>query len=183
MEKETLNTYTTDLLTLIKHTHKAVKTQQTSSKLTNQKASDLLHKIDLTLTAQVDQLKNMNEFLNDGTKSTIKETLATFSGAIAGAIDTQRNDAVSKMLRDDYTALGMIATGYTMLHTAALGASEEDLADFTKESLTNIAALITRTSEVIPHIVAEELEVSEVAEQAEANTQECWNPDNYLQEA
>lgn len=183
MEKETLKTYTTDLFTLIKHTHKAVKTQQTSSKLSNQKASDLLHQIDLTLSHQMEQFKTMDEFQNDGTKSSIKEAIASFSGAIAGAIDTQRNDAVSKMLRDDYTALGMIATGYTMLHTAALGANEESLTEFTKESLTSIAALITRTSEVIPHIVAEELDISEVAEQAEANTQECWKPENFLQEA
>lgn len=183
MQKETLKTYTTDLLTLIKHTHKAVKTQQTSSKLNNPKASDLLHNIDLALAEQLEQLREMEDLINDGTKSTIKKSLASFTGAIAGAIDTQRNEAVSKMLRDDYTALGMIATGYTMLHTAALGDENEDLADFTKESLTRIAALITQTSEVIPHIVADELDISDVAEQAEANTQECWNPENYLQEA
>jgi hypothetical protein len=183
MQKETLKTYTTDLLTLIKHTHKAVKTQQTSSKLSDPKASDLLHNIDLTLSEQLKQLKERDHLLNDGTKSTIKKSLASFTGAIAGAIDTQRNDAVSKMLRDDYTALGMIATGYTMLHTAALGAEDENLANFTKESLTQIAALITQTSEVIPHVVADELDISEVAEQAETNTQECWNPENYLQEA
>lgn len=183
MQKETLKTYTTDLLTLIKHTHKAVKTQQTSSKLSGRKASDLFHDIDLALSGQIEQLENMDEFLNDGTKSTIKKSLATFTGAIAGAIDTQRNDAVSKMLRDDYTALGMIATGYTMLHTAALGADEQHLADFTKESLTHIARLITQTSEVIPHVVADELEIPEIADTAETNTQECWKPENFLQEA
>ncbi|MFP8487886.1 hypothetical protein ACKGJO_02215 [Gracilimonas sp. Q87] len=183
MKKETLTNYTTDLFTLIKHTHKAVKTQQTSTKIKNAKASDLLHNIDLVLSEQIEQLKEMDDLLNDGTKNTIKKSLATFTGAIAGAIDTQRSDATSKMLRDDYTALGMIATGYTMLHTAALGINNQELADFTQRSLTQIAALVTQTSKVIPHIVADELDISDVAEQAESNTQECWNPENYSQEA
>lgn len=183
MKEETLKDYTTDLYTLLKHTHKAVKTQQASNKLTNTKASNLIHDIDLALTSQITSFDEMEDLLNDGATSTLKESFAAFTGAIAGAIDSQRSEAVSKMLRDDYTALSMIATGYTMLHTAALGAGEDDLANFTKDSLTKIAALITQTSEVIPHIVAEELTISEVAEDAEANTQECWNPENYLEEA
>ncbi|MAO65899.1 MAG: hypothetical protein CL666_12970 [Balneola sp.] len=183
MQEETLRDYTTDLYTLIKHTHKAVKTQQTSSKLTNEKASTLLHDIDLALSSQIESLDQMEGLLNDGAKSTIKESFAAFTGAIAGAIDTQRSDAVSKMLRDDYTALSMIATGYTMLHTVALGAKNSELAEFTQNSLTRIAGLITQTSEIIPHIVAEELDISEVADKAEANTQESWKPENFLEEA
>ncbi|MFD2533246.1 hypothetical protein ACFSVN_12400 [Gracilimonas halophila] len=50
MEEETLNNFSTDLHTLIKHTHKAVKAQQSSAKLTNEKASNLLHNFDLTLS-------------------------------------------------------------------------------------------------------------------------------------
>ncbi|MDR9416141.1 MAG: hypothetical protein RI564_07645 [Gracilimonas sp.] len=183
MQEETLNNYSTDLYTLIKHTHKAVKTQQTSSKLTKKKASNLLHDIDLTLSSQIAAFDGMDDLLNDGAKSTIKESFAAFTGAIAGALDTQRSDAVSKMLRDDYTALSMIATGYTMLHTAALGAKNQELADFTQNSLTKIAGLITQTSEVIPHIVADELEITDVADQAEENTQNSWKPENFLEEA
>lgn len=183
MQEETLKNYSTDLYTLIKHTQKAVKTQQTSSKLTNEKASNLLHNIDLALSSQLEAFDSMDNLLNDGAKSTIKESFAAFTGAIAGALDTQRSDAISKMLRDDYTALSMIATGYTMLHTAALGADNSELADFTQNSLTRIAGLITQTSEVIPHIVAEELEIENIAEQAESNTQECWKPENFLEEA
>ena len=183
MKKETLHNYSNDLYTLIKHTHKAVKAQQSSDKLTNEKASNLLHNFDLTLSSQLQSIKNMDGLLNDGAKSTIKETFAAFTGTIAGAIDTQRNDAVSKMLRDDYTALSMIATGYTMLHTAAIGAGNKNLADFTKESLTEIAGLITQTSEIIPLIVAEELDIEDEAEEAISNTQECWKPENMMAEA
>ena len=91
--------------------------------------------IDITLSNQIQTFESMQDILNDGTKSTIKESLASFTGAIAAALDTQRKDPVSKMLRDNYTALSMIASGYTMLHIAALGAGNQDLATFTKESL------------------------------------------------
>jgi hypothetical protein len=108
--------------------------------------------------------------------------VASFSGSVAGLLNTQREDPVSKMLRDDYTALGMIASGYTMLHTAALGAGEDELAEFTKSSLTTVAALITETSRVLPHAVASDLDIDEIAEAAETNTQECWNPENMMAE-
>ncbi|MCH2448939.1 MAG: hypothetical protein MK198_02215 [Gracilimonas sp.] len=183
MEEQILNNYSTDLHALLKHTSKAIKAQQSSSKLTEEKASNLLHSIDLTISKQLETLSGMEGLINDGTKSKIKETFAAFTGTIAGAIDTQREDPISKMLRDDYTALSMIATGYTMLYTAALGAKNNDLADFTKNSLAEIAGLITKTSEVLPHIVAKELHIEDVAEEAVSNTQECWKPQNMMAEA
>lgn len=183
MKTEKLQDYTTDLYALLKHTSSVIKTQKTSKKVTNSKAVDLLHDIDLALTEQLNEFNEMEELINDGTLATIKEKVAGFSGSIAGLLNTQREDPVSKMLRDDYTALGMIASGYTMLHTAALGAKNDELAEFTKSSLTTIAALITETSRILPHAVATELDISDVAEEAENNTQESWNPENMMAEA
>jgi hypothetical protein len=183
METEKLQDYTTDLYALTKHTLSVVKTQKTSSKVNNSKAVDLLHDIDIALTEQINDFDKMNDLINDSTLATIKEKVAGISGSIAGFLNTQREDPVSKVLRDDYTALGMIASGYTMLHTAALGAGEDELADFTKSSLTTIAALITETSRILPHAVASDLGIDKVAEEAETNTQECWNPENMMAEA
>jgi hypothetical protein len=183
METEKLQDYTTDLYALIKHTLSVVKTQKTSKKVNHSKAVDLLHDIDLALTEQVNEFDQMEDLINDGTLATIKEKVAGFSGSIAGLLNTQREDPISKMLRDDYTALGMIASGYTMLHTAALGAGNEKLVNFTKSSLITIAALITETSRILPHAVAADLDIDSVAEEAENNTQECWNPENMLSEA
>lgn len=183
MEEEKLQDYTTDLYALLKHTQKVIKTQKSSSKVTNSKAVDLLHDIDMALTEQLADFDDMEDLLNEGTASVIKEKLAAVSGSLAGLMDTQREDPVSKMLRDDYTALSMIASGYTMLHTAALGAGEDGLAELTKSSMTTIAALIKETSRVMPHVVARELDVEHIAEAAETNTQECWNPETMMAEA
>ena len=180
METTKLNDYTTDLYVLIKHSLNAVKSQKTSSKVTSSKAVDLLHDLDKALTQQVQAFENMDEHLNEGAKTTIKEKIASITGSLAGALDTQREDPVSKMLRDDYTALSMIASGFTMLHTAALGSGNDELAEFSTSSLKTIAGLITETSRIIPHVVAAELGTEQIAEAAETNTQECWNPENTM---
>ncbi len=178
-----LKGYTTDLYALLKHTSNVVRTQKNSNKLTQTDAVDLLHEVDMALTSQMNALDEMEGVMNNGTTTNIKEKVAAFAGTVAGTIETQREDTVSKMLRDDYTALSMIASGYTMLHTAALAEDHEELAGFTKESLTTIARLITQTSKVLPHAVADELDAGQVAEAAETNTQEAWNPENYLVKA
>lgn len=180
MDTQKLSTYTTDLYALIKHTLKAVRAQKNSEKASGSRAIDLLHGIDIALTEQISELEAMDTYMDDSVSKTIKDSLASISGTIAGTIDGAREDTVSKMLRDDYTSLSMIASGYTMLHTAALGADEDKLADFTKNSLKAIAQLITETSQEIPHVVAEELDISEVAEEAKNNTQEAWMPEEIL---
>ncbi|NBC02230.1 MAG: hypothetical protein GVY20_00850 [Bacteroidetes bacterium] len=181
MSNTSIKNYTTDLYELIKHTQTVVRTQKNSENVMNSKAVDLLHDIDMVFTNQVNGFEDLG-ILNEGAKKKVKDNLAKATGKIAGFIDIARDDAASKMLRDDYTALSMIASGYTMLHTTALGSGNEELANFTQESLTRIAQLITETSKVLPHIVAEEIEASNIAEEAEENTQKAWNPENFLVE-
>lgn len=177
MSDTSIDTYTTDLYELIKHTQTVIRTQKNSDKIMNTKAVDLLHDMDLAFTNQINGFEEIN-VLNEGTEKTVKENIAKATGKIAGFIDMARDDTASKMLMDDYTALSMIASGYTMLHTTALAKDRDDLADFTQESLTRIAQLITETSKVLPHIVAEEMDISEVADEAEENTQKAWDPES-----
>lgn len=180
MQTDKLNKYSSELYTLIKHTQSAVNTQKTSDKVTHSKAADLLHELDRALSEQLRTFEGFEDLIQESNLNSVKEKLASFSGAIAGAIDTQREDTVSKMLRDNYTALGMIASGYTMLHTLALGTGSNELASFTKESLTTIAGMVTEVSRILPHVVASELNMEEIAEQAEEETQECWEPENMM---
>lgn len=181
MSTKSIANYTTDLYELIKHTQAVVRTQKNSDKIMNPKSVDLLHNIDIAFTNQINDLEEL-DILNEGTKKTVKDKLAKATGKIAGFIDSARDDAASKMLRDDYTALSMIASGYTMLHTYALAEENDELASFTQESLTRVAQLVTETSKILPHIVAEEIDASDIAEEAEENTQKAWDPENFLVE-
>lgn len=181
MSNSAIENYTTDLYELIRHTQTVIRSQKNSDSIMNPKAVDLLHDMDMAFTNQINGFEDLG-ILNEGAKKTVKDNLAKATGKIAGFIDSARDDAASKMLRDDYTALSMIASGYTMLHTSALGSGNEELANFTQESLTRIAQLITETSKTLPHIVAEEMDVEDIADEAEENTQKAWDPENFLVE-
>ncbi|MFN1836130.1 hypothetical protein AB2B38_012770 [Balneola sp. MJW-20] len=183
MTTDKLKGYTEDLYTLLKHTQNVVRKQKNSDKLSHSKAVNLLHQIDISLSNQINHIESNEDWHEDDLKSSIKEKLGSLTGKIAGYIDSAREDAESKMLRDDYTALSFIATGYTMLHTAALAADEAELASFSNDSLTTIAGLITETSRIIPHVVAEEIGSPQIAEKAEENTQRSWKPENMMEEA
>lgn len=183
MTTDKVRNYADDLYTLLKHTQNVVRKQKNSDKLSHSQAVNLLHEIDISLSNQINHFESRENWINDDLSTNIKEKLGSITGKIAGFIDTTREDAESKMLRDDYTALSFIATGYTMLHTAALGSDMDELASFSNESLTTIAGLITQTSKILPHVVAEELNIAHIADQAEENTQRSWKPENMFEEA
>ena len=188
MSNEKLITYTNDLLNFNKHFQSVVRSQKTSDTLNNTKAVDLLHNIDIALTTQINDLENFENLIEDSKFEFFKEKAATLFGTIAGNIDSLRKDPVSKMLRDDYTALSMLSSGYTMLYTAALVNENESLAEFAKHSLERTAQIITDINQTLPFVVAEELsgnseEVQSIAEKALTETQKAWKSENMFEEA
>ncbi|MBO6522804.1 MAG: hypothetical protein JJ971_03180 [Balneolaceae bacterium] len=188
MSNEKVITYTNDLLNFNKHFLSVVRSQKTSDTLNNTKAVDLLHNIDIALTTQINELENFDDFVEESRFEFFKEKAATLFGTIAGNIDTLRKDPVSKILRDDYIALSMLSSGYTMLYTAALVNENENLANFAQNSLTRVAQLITDTNQTIPFVVAEELaesdtDVNAIAEKALKETQKAWSSKNMFEEA
>ena len=187
MITDKLTDYTNDLLTFNRHFLSAVRKQKDSEAMKHPKAADLLHDIDIALTHQINELEQFDELIDDNTLSELKNKLASVFGNMAGSIDSLREDPNSKILRDDYTALSMLASGYTMLHTAASMNEHPELASFSKQSLERIAQLITETSRVLPFVVADELgsdstDTSSIAEASMKETQEAWNPELLFQE-
>ncbi|MCH8557905.1 MAG: hypothetical protein LAT84_08790 [Balneolia bacterium] len=181
-KSESIQTYTSDLLALEKHFMNAVRKQKASDKVTDTRVIDLMHEFDKMASSHVETLQKHVDRLGGETTSNIKAAVASFAGSIAGLIDTVRDDTVSKMLRDDYTALSMITIGYTMLHTHALASNDTALAEVTSVHLTDCTGLITETSKVIPLIVASEIiddenQAKTIGEKALENTQHAWKPE------
>ena len=188
MSNEKLTTYTTDLLNFNKHFLNVIRSQKTSDTLKNSKAVDLLHNIDIALTNQINELEKFDDVIEESRFEFFKEKAATLFGTIAGNIDSLRKDPVSKILRDDYTALSMLSSGYTMLYTAALVNEKEQLATFAKSALERTAQLIAETNKIMPFVVAEELcdsgtDINSIAEKALNETQMAWKSENMLEEA
>ena len=92
------------------------------------------------------------------------------------------------MMRDDYTALSMLATGYTMLHTHALTADDNEVADIALKHLGEITPVITEISRVLPLVVARESndldtdKSEEIGRKAMENTQKMWKAEQIKKE-
>lgn len=180
--KESLKTYTSDLLALETHFMNAVKKQKSTEFVKDNNVIELLHELDKAVSKNVEELEKHLDTLGGKTRGDIKSKLASFAGSVAGLMDKARSDTVSKMVRDDYTALSMITIGYTMLHTHALADDDETLAELTGKHLRTCTNLITEISKVVPLAVAHEIiddkeKAETIGQKALDNTQKAWKPD------
>ena len=187
MSNDRLRDYTTELYNYNKHLLSAVRSQKSSDVIKNTKAVTLLNDIDIALTNQLNTMESFDGLLNESKMDQFKENAARVLGTIAGSIGTIREDAVSKIIRDNYTALSMTASGYTMLNTLAISVKNDELANFAADSLERMAQLITETSKVLPFVVADELvedreEANRIGEQSMEETQLAWKPEHLFEE-
>jgi len=178
---DTVRHYVSDMLATEKHIREAVEGQVQDESVKQQpQASQLIQRMHTTLQQHVDQLERQSEQLGGGS-SGLKEAVTSTLGTVAGLYDKVRTKQVSRMLRDDYTALSMAAISYTMLHTTALALNERSTADLALRNLKDITPLITEISQVIPPVVATELREDHPGlsatsgQEATRNTQEAWD--------
>ena len=87
---------------------------------------------------------------------------------------------ISKILRDDYSALNLITISISQLHTAALVLESKDVARVALKHLENLAPLVVRLGELVPQVVARELRNGseesdpEIAQTALKNIRLAW---------
>jgi hypothetical protein len=177
-----LQKYVSDMIAVEHHIGGAVKRQTEDSDVYkhNPQASQIIKDI-AEMTEQHEQhLKQHLEAIGGDPGKGIKEVATTVMGAIAGVYDKMRNEAVSKMLRDDYTALNLAAVSYTMLHTTGLALQDQATAELALRHLKHYASLVMEINQVIPAVVVEDLRndvsiMNEMsAQQALENSQNAW---------
>jgi ferritin-like metal-binding protein YciE len=176
-----LNTYVSDLLALEKHLYEAFDRQATDTNVLDYpQAKPIIDRLHRGAKTHVDALEVHLQALGGHPASTVKEAVTTMLGMAAGMLDRVRAYPVSKMLRDDYTALSMAAISYTMLHTTALALKEAPTAELARKHLQDLTPAIVEISEVIPFVVVKELERdtlaidANVASEALRNTHAAW---------
>ncbi len=87
---------------------------------------------------------------------------------------------VSQMLHDDFAALNLAAIGNTLLHTTALAAESQVIADLALEHLENLSCFVVNLSELLPRVVGRELLFQfpnikpTIGDLAAKNTQGVW---------
>jgi hypothetical protein len=183
--KDILQQYVSDMISLDGHIHEAIKRQLDDERLKQfPEAAKVVNTIHSTLDTHLAGLNGQLKTLGGEASGPVKEAVSAIAGVAAGLYDKVRHDPVSKMLRDDYTALSLTAISYTMLHTTALALQKQPLADLAQRYLKDITPIIVDISQVIPGVVLKDLEDNEViidravGQEAVRKTQQAWSAEN-----
>jgi hypothetical protein len=183
--KDILQQYVSDMIALDEHILEAIERQLNDERLGNYPgAREVVSSIKRTLTTQVAGLNQQLKQIGAEPGGAVKEAVSTIAGVAAGLYDKVRRDPVSKMLRDDYTALSLTSISYTMLHTTGLALKHDGIANLGLHYLKDLTPIVVEISKVIPRIVVKDLAEEEVSidssvgQQAISNTQAAWSNEN-----
>jgi ferritin-like metal-binding protein YciE len=181
---DTLQQYVSDMIAVEEHIENAVKRQAEDKDVAknNPQASQIIQNIVRHTEQHSQHLKQHLESIGGDPAKGIKEVATSALGAVAGMYDKIRSEQVSKMLRDDYTALNLAAIAYTMLHTTGLALQDQGTASLALRHLQHYTSIIMELNQIIPSVVVAELKddglnlIEGSAQQAVNNTQDAWKP-------
>jgi hypothetical protein len=181
---ETLQKYVSDMIAVEEQIGNALQRQTEDRDIYkhNPQASQIINDIAGMAERHEEHLKQHLESLGGDPAKGVKEIATTVVGTIAGIYGKMRNESVSKMLRDDYTALNLAAVSYEMLHTTGLALQDQTTADLALHHLKDYTSIIMEINQIIPSVVVADLrdDVPSVNEtsihQAIQNTQDAWRP-------
>jgi ferritin-like metal-binding protein YciE len=183
-ERHTVATYISDILALEQHMKAPLDAQIASEAHQKSSASPIFSKIQATTTEHIAALQAALEAAGGSPAAGVKSAWATLLGGGAAALNNVRATKVSKSLRDDYTALGLAAISYTMLHATAAGLGDTKTAELAKKHLDEITPIIVDISTVIPGVVLEELAADgepvkiTAAELTQQVSKNAWSAEN-----
>lgn len=182
-QKEIVRSYLGDLIAVMDHVSQAASKHAGDETLRRvAHAGEVIDAMNTTLVRQLADLqahvKNMGGATGGGV---VKGALATVTGALAGLYGKTRGETVSRMLRDDYTALSFLSVCTIALHTTALAVNDALTAELTLRHMREYPSLMISLSDLLPHAVIAELvkdavsiTSAEAAEQAVHNLRDAW---------
>lgn len=180
---DNLRMYLNDMVALEREIHDAVRGQMNDERVgANPAVKALVDKIHAATKVRLSDMETHAAALGESRGKAVKEAVATVAGTLAGLYDKIRKHSVSRMLRDDSTALSLGATAYSMLYTTALAVRDLPVANVALRHLRGITPLVMELSHIIPDVVCRELAEDDpeidttVVELARKNTRAAWNP-------
>lgn len=182
-EQEELRGHISDGKAATDHILEAVRRQLEDDKMKqNPTANALVGRISQSLTAQSGSLQSQLERFGAPSTHPVKEAFSMITGAMAGLYDKVRPQSLSRMLRDDYTALSLAVVSNSMLHTTALAFGDQSAADVALSNMKQLSEFIIELGEaVLPAVekeLSEQFQVQTGASQtALTNVRRVWNKD------
>ena len=156
MNKDTIKTYVGDMYSLESHIEEALDGQLEKVK-DHPKANMAIRRFHGTVRTQRDAMKAHLDELGGGTGGILKSAVSAAFGVAAGVIDKVRPEAVSKNLRDDYTAFNLGAVGYHMLYGTALMLGFSKTAELAERHHRAYTDMVQDINQIILDVVAWEL--------------------------
>jgi hypothetical protein len=176
-----LRHHVSDMLALDRHILSAVERQLMDTDAASYaNVRELLESTRDMMGIQISRLERELELLGGDLSTPIKSAVSSAAGSALGLLDRVRHAHVSRMIRDNYTALSLASVSYSMLHTTALALKSHRTAEMAQQCLMDITPLIVRYSEQIPVIVVNEMARDSlpvdvtVSQEAVDNTQRAW---------
>ena len=154
--RDTVKKYVGDMIALESHIEEALD-RQVSLVKDHPKASAAVRQFHNTVKTQRDTLKAHLKSMGGEEGAPLKTAVASLLGVAAGMVDRVRPEAVSKALRDDYTAFNHATMGYAMLHATALMLGEQSTADLAERHLRSYASAIEGINQIVADVVSWEL--------------------------
>lgn len=178
-----LNTYLADMHAVEEHILNAIERQLNDDDLKDYpEATRVVNKLQSTLKQHCSALGAKVDARDGGDlQKAVKDAVGSALGVVAGLYDRVRDDQVSRMIRDDYTATSLATVSYQMLYTTALGLKNQEVASLALRHLKELTPILVDLSKVVCHVVAEELADEDkvfdgtVGAQAVRDTHEAWN--------
>lgn len=157
-QSENIHMYVNDMAALEKHILEAFARQRADERVQADPAcAALIEELHSAAEGRLRDIENHAASFAGPSGGAIKEAVAGIAGVVAGLYDKVRKHPLSRMLRDDSTALSLTATGYSMLYTTGLAVRDLAVANVALRHLRGITPQIMSLSHVIPAIVVKEL--------------------------
>jgi ferritin-like metal-binding protein YciE len=154
--QDTLKTYVGDMYSMESHIEEALDLQLEKMK-DHSKANAAVRRFHSTVRTQRDAMKAHLDQLGGTGGGAIKSAVSAAFGVAAGVIDKVRPEAMSKNLRDDYTAFNHAAIGYHMLYGTALMLGFPQTAAIAERHHRAYTDMIQDINQIVLDVVATEL--------------------------
>ncbi|MFW5955693.1 MAG: hypothetical protein ACOCSK_03025 [Rhodothermales bacterium] len=173
-----------DMIAVQRHVHEAIERQHTDSTVrADAEANEIIIRLERILSKHSARTKEVAS-LYGVEESKVKSAVSSVLGFAAGMYDQVRDFELSRILRDDYVALSLVAMSYTSLHSFGLAVSEEPIANMASDHLKAITPALVALSKALPRVVVEETERelglptdASAASVSIENTQRAWEPE------
>jgi ferritin-like metal-binding protein YciE len=154
--KDTIKTYVGDMYALESHIEEAMDSQLEKVR-DHPKAYAAVRRFHGTIRTQRDAMKAHLDELGGESGGALKSAVSSVFGVAAGVIDKVRTEAISKSLRDDYSAFNLAAIGYHMLYGTALMLGFQQTAALAERHHRAYTDMVQDINQIILDVVATEL--------------------------